>query len=814
MSLSRKNHYVPQWYQKGFLLDDGKPFFYLDLAPDTKTLSDGRIITMNSRRRLSPAACFCTKDLYTTFFGGHVNDEIERFLFGQIDTSGSRAVRAFATDDMRQWHKNFENFFTYIDAQKLRTPKGLDWIRQHYPDLGQTELMIEMQALRALHCTLWTEGLREIVSAEESDIKFIVTDHPVTNYNHASPPEGVTCLYPNDPSIALKATQTLFPLDQNHCLILTNLEYARQPDAANPLENRTNPQPMRDSMVRTDSFIRERKLSSNEVQSINFILKSRARRYIASPVEEWLYPENAVSTDWASHKMILLPDEVHIPLAGGEMYARFDDGSKYYQDEFGRTVPENKYLKKDSNYKPGRNDHCGCGSGKKFKKCCEGKSEDERSAWDVYSIRERNLILCNGATKIFGFDDGKDWGDLRSDLSSDQIVQFYQLYDSLWPKSTEIFRLLPKPDDSLRGLYSGLIDPRAIALFPLGVCPYFDEILVEHPFVHPSSVKPEFSPIESPHQYKSQTLKHLLLLLTLEPFIQTGVINFFPDPCIFDQHLQKQMFDMASARRSDISMNEEEQDLHLRLATDDFARTLYGLPHDQQLRQVEQAMPEMSSEDREKLVEYMVAQQREDPLALMQNDLFVSGGQITTMSMSPNYELSLFIAQATGSILVTGSQTRWEEIEHAAKNDNRRWCDQVCNSISDFEYKFCTDPNESIRLRLESCSGSFRKAMRDFNSRLRSTQEGYLEQDVERLTSALRSGLSAISAQLRSGDGRILNGKMRFNAPSDGFVDSNVQRLLLKAGSTHHLANMSLAVFIELHELDEYAVSSGHLATK
>jgi hypothetical protein len=29
--------------------------------------------------------------------------------------------------------------------------------------------------------------------------------------------------------------------------------------------------------------------------------------------------------------------------------------------------------------KPGRNDGCPCGSGKKFKKCCEGKTSDKRA---------------------------------------------------------------------------------------------------------------------------------------------------------------------------------------------------------------------------------------------------------------------------------------------------------------------------------------------------------------------------------------------------------------------------------------------------
>ena len=45
-----------------------------------------------------------------------------------------------------------------------------------------------MQGIRMMHCTIWTEGVREIVSAEDADVKFIISDHPVTIYNHAVPP--------------------------------------------------------------------------------------------------------------------------------------------------------------------------------------------------------------------------------------------------------------------------------------------------------------------------------------------------------------------------------------------------------------------------------------------------------------------------------------------------------------------------------------------------------------------------------------------------------------------------------------------------
>jgi hypothetical protein len=336
MSKTRNNHYVPQWYQEGFLEPSRNTLAYLDITPPKKLLDDGRLIVARARFDAPASRAFRQKDLYSTFFGTSVNDEIERRLFGDIDARGSNAVRAFAGTDIGEWHRHFQTLFEYIDIQKIRTPKGLDWLKAQYPRLTQNDLMFEMQGIRRMHCTIWTEGVREIVSAEEADVKFIISDHPVTIYNHAAPPEERTCMYPQDPTIALRGSQTIFPLNRDFCLILTNLEYARVPSTG-PLEKRTFARNYRNSMVSTEKFIRTRKLSGQEVVRINYILKARARRYIAASRREWLYPEEAVSDAWADLRKVLLPPESELWNFGGEMYARFDDGHVYYQDEFGRT---------------------------------------------------------------------------------------------------------------------------------------------------------------------------------------------------------------------------------------------------------------------------------------------------------------------------------------------------------------------------------------------------------------------------------------------------------------------------------------------
>jgi len=193
MSPTRDNHYVPRWYQKGFIEPGESTIAYLDLHPGSKVLEDGRVIRERSKFETVPRRCFFQTDLYSTFFGTLVNDEIERLLFGAIDTRGSDAIRAFICNDVAEWHRHFQTLFEYLDIQKVRTPKGLDWLKEQYPALDQNELMLEMQGIRMMHCTIWSEGVREIVSAEDADVKFLISDHPVTIYNHAVPPTAALC---------------------------------------------------------------------------------------------------------------------------------------------------------------------------------------------------------------------------------------------------------------------------------------------------------------------------------------------------------------------------------------------------------------------------------------------------------------------------------------------------------------------------------------------------------------------------------------------------------------------------------------------
>ena len=50
-------------------------------------------------------------------------------------------------------------------------------------------------------------------------------------------------------------------------------------------------------------------------------------------------------------------------------------------------------------------DLCGCGNGRNFGECCEGKPVELRPSWTERSIRERNLMFLNALDNVLGLAD-------------------------------------------------------------------------------------------------------------------------------------------------------------------------------------------------------------------------------------------------------------------------------------------------------------------------------------------------------------------------------------------------------------------------
>jgi hypothetical protein len=707
-------------------------------------------------------------------------------------------VRAFAEGDPVAMHHSFRDFFEYLDAQKLRTPKGLDWIVSRYGRLDQLQLMVEMQGLRLMHATMWTEGVREIVSAGESDVKFIVSDHPVTMYNAAAPPTAPECAYPQDPPLDWRGSITLFPLNAETCLILSHIEYAKAETSSDLKAPRTNARYRGQTLARTDAFIRSRKLSRDEVVAINYVLKARARRFVGAANRDWLFPERTFDGAWQNFSEVLLPkDELwHF---GGEIYVGYKDGSVRYQDAFGRTSPAHEYLRRkgDIPRSPGANAPCPCGSGRKFKLCCKEVPARERPSWEFYSIRERNLMLCRATRDILALDAGKSWEDVRRELQDEQVKRLHQVFASLWPEDTDLASLLPAPQSGrIRVVYLGVPHPMVVAATVIGWLSYMDEIVVPHPFMNPARLKPEYSPTESPSDHKAQTLKNIVLLFQLEPFIDAGLVHLVPDPGDFNLAFGMSALEMATERTAGWHPGDFDSGWLERAMKADTRRLMLQMP-EESLRAVMRRgdFGPGPDADEDAVIKYARQELADDPFALLQP----LTSQMTYYK-GFSLESALYVAVLSGSGIYTDMEAHWDQLHRFAlergKEQNKAWS-HCLNLLQRVPFVLDLDNDTVLKGSLRGRLGAVRQTLRRLAQAVRNSADearcAQLAAELEQAAEAIRNETAATVNPDR------LLARLEMSVPASGFQRREVKRLLVTFGGerTGHPVPFALRVHFE-----------------
>jgi hypothetical protein len=336
----RNNHYVPEWYQKRFLPTPASTneLFYLDLNPEFIARSDGVNIRRRDLKLTGFKHAFAQRDLYTRHFASTQSTAIEKFFFGDVDTKGQKAVECLGAFEhpSATGPDTFNDLLAYLTTQKLRTPKGLQWLASAMRSRSRNDTLQMLTQLRRFYGAIWSECVWQIADASPSETKFIVSDHPVTIYNRRCTPRSIWCRAFRDPEITQHASHTIFPLSLDRVLVMTNLSWVRNPYQSE-LGVRPNPNPLRSTMFNFTRVQTRRLLNETEVRQINLILKSRAWRYVAAARKEWLFPESHMSvSDWRSFGdgYLLMPDprEIHM---GGDITIGYRDGSAARFDEYG-----------------------------------------------------------------------------------------------------------------------------------------------------------------------------------------------------------------------------------------------------------------------------------------------------------------------------------------------------------------------------------------------------------------------------------------------------------------------------------------------
>jgi len=186
--------------------------------------------------------------------------------------------------------------------------------------------------------------------------------------------------------------------------------------------------------------------------------------------------------------------------------------------------------------KIGRNEQCPCGSGAKFKRCCEGKTDWgslERAPLKVaarhMTVRGKNIVFLGAVLNALQIDKdcvNKPFSELKRAVSPDVVTQVFSIIPELWPDLDDFERALEKEKVLTTALYTGSYEPEFVFRAITRLSLYCDKILLVDPFIRAEGVRPQFNPLEHPDQHRSTTIKFLFLWITLWPWIDAGVVSF------------------------------------------------------------------------------------------------------------------------------------------------------------------------------------------------------------------------------------------------------------------------------------------------
>lgn len=787
---SLKNHYVPVWHQTGFRLNETDNWLLDISAPRLRP--DGTPIVLRPCRRPAKSS-FWENELYVTRFGEVINDEVETVLFQEIDNYGADAVRAFVGGDEQAMHYQLKSLLSYLGAQKLRTPKGLAWIQAHYPALSKVELLTELQHLRHMFGTLWAESVREIVSAESSEVKFLITDHPVTMFNAVLPEDAPQFADPMDPPLTWNGTQTLFALDANNLLILTHVAFAKDPDRVEASAKRINARYFGDALMRTDALIRTRHLTTDQVIAVNRWLKYRARRYIAAAESDWLYPEAHGRSEPGALAQLLRPPSDGLWHYGGEIYIGYEDGSHGYRDQYGRTSTDHQVVAKQPPSEPPCLDEaCPCGSGDTYGSCCEPRPIWDRAPWNVLSLRERNLRFINALISVLELRLEEPWTKVQRGLSDEQVARVHRLSQWLWPADTDLAALLPKHRNGrVCALYMGISDPRLLGENVAALCPVFDQILVMDPFIFARNVRPKFSPLDNPDQHKQQFLKNALFWISLTPLIQAGKVLVFPDPCDVNPGLRRAVFEMARERTAEWEVEPAEYEEMRWLAEEDANRSMKRMPDDFWLAKLRESKPSISNEEAAQIVDFMRRQQEHDPFALLQPMREGRTGQLLMMR-AVNLEIALFVAQVSNAVIVTDVAAMWRQL-HAHTRAAASGGDAATN-FEPLRFTAPLHPTSSVEVSEFTQAAAARSAVKNLKTTIDRRSD---EEKNNRMLDAVQTALDALSASVEAMNSELPRAQLSLTAsiPKSGFESPTAQRLVVSFGSEDAPVSVGLAFF-------------------
>ena len=353
-----------------------------------------------------------------------------------------------------------------------------------------------------------------------------------------------------------------------------------------------------------------------------------------------------------------------------------------------------------------RNDICPCGSGKKYKYCCEGKVDwnqiikKGKDRTPYFSIRGRNLLFINKIAEALQLDSvtpSTSPQELKAAYTPKAVKRIHEALINVWPPNTDIQNVLQGARSDVSCLYVGENRPENILKGLVRHSIYANKMIVVDPFVYPYSVRDEYNPVLMPEQYRMQTLRNVEFWFLLTPWIEAGIVEIIRTPDDFDRKLK---WDSLKRQHKKFEENEELRKVleestskyinSKQMEEEIFRQYVLSAP-DEYLKKVFKEL-DLGKEGLtfEKFSTYIEEERRKDPDFLETFKTGKNTSQLLIHSSGASYDIAKLTANLTGSYLVTDIDSRWKEIEidrESQNIENKEWA-PFAKAFQDLELKF------------------------------------------------------------------------------------------------------------------------------
>jgi hypothetical protein len=293
-------------------------------------------------------------------------------------------------------------------------------------------------------------------------------------------------------------------------------------------------------------------------------------------------------------------------------------------------------------------------------------------------------------------------------------------------------------------------------------------------------------------------------VLELESGIGLGLVNLIPDPCDFDFHLREQMMSMARARSASMQFEPKNEPRLQKTMEEDSRRGIMLMPPDAMRRQLRKFMPHLDEEHVEAAVRSSVRMRELDPLGVLQEGSMEggkAGGQMNMFKLVPNFEMTMYLAQATGACVVTDSPFRWTEVQGAIRRRFKAATPGLAALVTDIErskFAFPQNVTDVVAAALNKTGAGYPDLLRDLFKYLSNLEgRGAKPNREAQFVGRFAKAHAAAQGDFKKSGFPVKEGRISCVFPPGGIQDNRVNRLLLMSSSETHLSNVPIAFLIE-----------------